>query len=257
MMYNNLYGEGNCLSQLRDCAARDDNAICNVGTTFCSAHVENFLGLYEGRDELDIRELSPEPCPYSFYADYQNTRAVQSAIGAFVNFTDQNNAVFEAFSSTGDNSRSMHTKEDIAALLTQGVTVVMLAGDADYNCNWLGGEAVAVAIDAPDFELAGYTDIRTSDGIVHGQVRQAGQFAFARVYQSGHEVPFYQPLLSLELFDRIINGKDVATGQTSVSGSYRTVGPSKSTYREGNGTMQWHVLDPLATYNTTINAPNL
>lgn len=30
------------------------------------------------------------------------------------------------------------------------------------------------------------------DGIEYGEVRQYGNFSFARIYESGHEVPYYQ-----------------------------------------------------------------
>jgi hypothetical protein len=256
LLYNNLYGPGNCVAQLLDCAARGINEICSAGDDFCANQVESIYDIYLGRDEYDFRELNPDPFPYSFYIDYLNTPAVQAAIGAYVNYTESNNAVYLAFASTGDDGRVMQTTQDVAKLLAQGVTVVMYAGDADYNCNWLGGEAVSLEVGAPDFNRAGYTNISTDDGIVHGQVRQAGQFAFVRVYESGHEVPFYQPLLALALFERVIGGRDVATGRLAVRPGYKTAGTLKSTYREGNGTIQWTVLDPDATYNTTTNAPN-
>ncbi|KAL1860912.1 hypothetical protein Plec18170_001426 [Paecilomyces lecythidis] len=259
LLYNNLYGPGNCLDQLLDCAARGTNEICSTADTFCANHVESIYDDYLNRDEYDFRELMPDPFPYEFYVDYLNTPAVQTAIGAYVNFTESSNAVGLAFSSTGDDGRRANTTQDVAALLAQDIAVVMYAGDADYNCNWLGGEAVAAEVHAPGFADAGYTNISTSDGVVHGQVRQAGKFAFVRVYESGHEVPFYQPELALTMFSRVISGRDVATGKHSVvsSGSgYRTIGPEKSTYREGNGTVQWKVLDADTTYNTTLNGPN-
>ncbi|QKX58923.1 uncharacterized protein TRUGW13939_06051 [Talaromyces rugulosus] len=256
LLYNNVYGPGNCLSQLLDCAARGTNEICSTADSFCANQVESIYDIYAGRDEYDFRELTPDPFPYEFYVDYLNTASVQAAIGAYVNFTESSNAVYQAFSSTGDDSRLSHTTQDVAKLLKQGVTVVMYAGDADYNCNWLGGEAVSLAVGAPHFSSAGYTNITTDDDIVHGQVRQAGHFAFVRVYESGHEVPFYQPLLALSLFERVIGGRDIATGKLKAHPGYKTDGPLKSTYRQGNGTVQWKVLDPDATYNTTTNAPN-
>ena len=51
----------------------------------------------------------------------------------------------------------------------------MYTGDADYNCNWLGGEVVSEMIGAPGFSSAGYANITTSDGVVHGQVKQSGK----------------------------------------------------------------------------------
>lgn len=111
---------------------------------------------------------------------------------------------------------------------------------------------------ATGFSTAGFTDVVTPDAIVHGQVKQSANFAFARVYYSGHEVPFYQPLLALEMFERVLAGTDVATGKTAVTvtGNYTTVGPAESTFREGNATVQFEVVSPGATYNTTTGAPN-
>lgn len=119
-----------------------------------------------------------------------------------------------------------------------------------------GGQAVANMINAPGFCVAGYTNISTSDAIVHGQVKQSGNFAFGRIYESGHEVPFYQPLAALEIFNRTINGKDIATGMIDVKKSFKTKGPMESTYREGNATIQFEVLPDNAIYNTTTNKPN-
>ena len=125
------------------------------------------------------------------------------------------------------------------------------------SCNWLGGEVVAHEVGATGFESAGYTNISTSDKIVHGQVKQAGSFSFARIYESGHEVPFYQPLASLEIFDRVIKGLDIATGTFKPSGYYLTNGTAKSEYREGNGTIQFEVLPSNSTYNTTTGSPGV
>jgi hypothetical protein len=62
--------------------------------------------------------------------------------------------------------------------------------------------------------------------------------------------------MSLEMFDRAINGKDIATGRRTVKGGYKTSGPAKSTYREGNSTVQFEVVNATASYNTTLNAPD-
>lgn len=209
-----------------------------------------------GRDEYDIRELTPDPFPYAFYVDYLNTPKVQQAIGAYVNFSESNSAVSNAFGSTGDDDREEGTIEAVRKLVNSGIYVVQYYGDADYNCNWLGGQAVSKLIDVPGFTSAGYENFTTSDGIVHGQVKQSNNFAFVRVYESGHEVPFYQPVLSLEMFERAIDGKDIASGTESCFEAYKTVGTAESTYREGNSTVQFTVLPIDSTYNTTTDAPN-
>ena len=161
-----------------------------------------------------------------------------------------------AFSTTGDDARILSTVTDMLKLVNDNITVIMYTGDADYNCNWLGGEAVSHEIGAPGFEQAGYVNITTSDGVVHGQVRQSANFAFVRIYESGHEVPFYQPVVSLEMFERAMKGLDIATGLTEVGPGYMTEGTQKSEYRQGNATIQWQVVPVDATYSTTTNMPN-
>lgn len=113
----------------------------------------------------DIRELMPDPFPYEDYVTYLNTPQVQSAIGAYVNYSESSNVVVETFATTGDDGRESLTIQDIRKLLAAKVTVTLWAGDADYNCNWLGGEAVAKIINHQGYNQAGYTDIKTVDGI--------------------------------------------------------------------------------------------
>ncbi|MCJ1433976.1 hypothetical protein MMC27_003341 [Xylographa pallens] len=257
-MYNNLYGPGNCVDQLTDCAARGINEVCAAADNFCANEVEELYDLNLGRDEYDIRELTPDPFPYEYYVAYLNTPDVQAAIGAYQNYSEFSNAVGLAFQATGDDGREDSTIEDLGKLLAQNITVVMYTGDADYICNWLGTEAVSLLVPAPGFSAAGYTNLTTSDGVVHGQVKQAGAFSFVRVYESGHEVPFYQPLAARTIFARALAHEDIATGTVSVrpGSGYKSVGTEKSTYRQGGATVQHKVLPPDATYNTTTNAPN-
>ncbi|KXT05355.1 hypothetical protein AC578_11082 [Pseudocercospora eumusae] len=257
-IYNAMYGKGNCYDQTLDCNTRGINSICSAADSFCANQIEYPLDAITGRDEYDIRELTPDPFPYSFYVEYLNTPKLQKAIGAYVNFSESNSAVGNAFGSTGDDDREEGVYAALRRLIKKGIYLVQFAGDADYNCNWLGGQQVSKNIQAPGFSSAGYANISTSDTLVHGQVKQSANFAFARVYESGHEVPFYQPLLALEMFERAISGKDIATGKESClhSGGYKTLGTAESTYREGNATVQTKVLPADATYNTTTNMPN-
>lgn len=134
----------------------------------------------------------------------------------------------------------------------------LLTWNSDYICNWIGGEVVADMIGAPGYDTAGYVNITTSDDIVHGQVKQSELFSFVRIYEAGHEVPFYQPLAALEVFERALNQTDIATGKVKIAGGYpyKTIGTPTSDYKEGNGTVQWDVTPGNATYNTALNAPD-
>ncbi|KAG8160018.1 hypothetical protein KVR01_010655 [Diaporthe batatas] len=258
MMYNAMYGKGNCYDQTVECNTNGVDEICKAADNFCASEVEFLLDTFSGRDEYDIRQLQPDPFPPTFYLDYLNSGAFQSAIGAFVNFTESSSVVSNAFDSTGDDDRNDGTVEAMSTLISKNVTVVMFFGDADYNCNWLGGEVVAENINAPGWSSAGFVNVSTSDNIVHGQVKQSGAFSFVRIYESGHEVPFYQPVVALEMFERAISSKDIATGLVDVVPGevYITNGTAQSTYREGNSTVQYDVTPDSATYNTSLNAPN-
>ncbi|CZS99758.1 related to carboxypeptidase [Rhynchosporium agropyri] len=255
-LYDNLYGSGNCTDQIKNCAATGLNDICRAANAFCALYVENLYDKYLGRDKHDIRFLSPDPFPSKFFIDYLNAPEVQAAIGAYQNFSESSLTVYDAFVTTGDESRESGTVEALNKLVSQNVTVMLYAGDADYDCNWLANEVTAEEVKAPGFDCAGYVNITTSDTVVHGQVKQAGKFSFVRVYDCAHEVPFYQPLAALEIFDRAINGKDIATGVHSPADGYLTVGTKKSKYREGNSTIQYEIVPWDATYNTTTGLPN-
>lgn len=255
-LYNSLYGPGNCIDGIQRCSDIGTNEVCSLADSFCANYVESVLDNIPDRDEYDIREIQPDPFPYGFFEDYLNTPKVQKAMGAYQNFSTSSTVVGNAFGNTGDDGREEGTIEAMKKLLDQGITVTMYTGDADYNCNWLGGEVVSQMVGQPGFDKAGYTDIKTSDGKTHGQVKQAGRFAFVRVYESGHEVPFYQPLAALEIFERNIAGKDIATGKVPANPGYLTTGTQRSTFREGNSTVQMSVLNPDATYDPTTGAIN-
>lgn len=136
MMYNALYGKGNCVDRTIDCNTRGINEICSAADNFCANTVEEVLDIYANRDEYDIREELDDPFPYSFFEDYLNTPLVQQAVGAFVNFSSYSPAVGDAFGSTGDDDREDGTIEALTGLVKQGIYVLQYAGDADYNCNW-------------------------------------------------------------------------------------------------------------------------
>lgn len=70
------------------------------------------------------------------------------------------------------------------------------------------------------------------DGVEYGETREYGNFSFTRVYESGHEVPYYQPIAALALFNRTINGWDTATGEVKVTEGLSTNGTAKATHTE-------------------------
>lgn len=107
-----------------------------------------------------------------------------------------------------------------------------------------------------EFDKAGYTDLKISGHATPGQVKQAGNFSFTRIYYSGHEVPFYQPVAALQLFNRTIHHMDIATGHHTPTSNYYTKGPFMSNFHQGNTTVQYKKLPPNSTYNPITHRPN-
>jgi len=149
------------------------------------------------------------------------------------NYTQANSDVLYAFGRTGDFAYPTFLP-DLEMLLNNSVRVALYYGDADYICNWFGGEAISLRTaytHSADFRTAGYAPFMV-DGVEYGEVRQYGNFSFMRIYESGHKVPFYQPAASLEMFKRVLGNKDIATGNEDVTGTYGSKGEAHATHTE-------------------------
>lgn len=242
-MIDALERPGGCRDQIDECRAlalvydpsniginTTVNQVCSGAETFCSNEVRGPYLEYSGRNYYDYASLDPNPFPAPFYNTYLNQPHVQRALGVPLNFTQSSSAVSSAFRGIGDYPRPGWV-EDLAFLLENNIKIHMMYGDRDYACNWIGGEAVSLAINytgTEKFHAAGYTDIVINDTYVGGQVRQYGNFSFSRVYEAGHEVPAYQPETAYQMFHRALFNKDIATGTVDLieSPEYVTEGIS-------------------------------
>ena len=150
-----------------------------------------------------------------------------------LNYTASSQPVYYAFQQTGDFVWPNFI-DDLEQILNLPVRVSLIYGDADYICNWFGGQAISLAANhshADQFRAAGYAPM-TVDGAEYGETREYGNFSFTRVYEAGHEVPFYQPIAALQLFNRTLNGWDIAKGTVKIDEDYATNGKAKATHTE-------------------------
>ncbi|GES60621.1 carboxypeptidase S1 [Aspergillus terreus] len=238
-----------CREQIDECldlAAENDpymygnhtlvNEACYNTSTYCQAEVEAAYIFTSKRGFYDIGHCNLDPFPANYYIGYLAKAEVQQALGVPVNFTMLSNTVGNAFNLTGDYPRrdALGYLGDIAYLLEHNVQVALLYGDRDYACNWIGGERVSLNVQydsSAAFQAAGYANI-THGSDIWGQVRQHGNYSFSRIYQSGHMIPSYQPEAALEIFRRVMSGKDVETGTVDVTPGYSTNGTSTSTHTD-------------------------
>lgn len=242
-----FYASGGCrdlITQCRQAVAAQDptnegnvsdvNSLCGNAYSSC---VTNVMQPYydAGRSVYDIAHFLPDPFPSNTYLEYLNTASVLQAIGSPVNFTQTDQQVISAFTSTGDYERQSLVPS-IAALLNQGIRVGFLYGDRDYICNWLGGEAISLAVAAATspsyasiFPNSGYAPIIVNTSYIGGVVRQYGNLSFSRIYDAGHSVPAYQPETAFQVFARIIFGTSISTGAIINRAVYNTTGPLNAT----------------------------
>ncbi|EMD87377.1 hypothetical protein COCC4DRAFT_22114 [Bipolaris maydis ATCC 48331] len=206
-------------------------SVCSEAENMCRDNVEGPYYYYSGRGTYDIRHPTADPTPPDNFVSYLNDPKVQAALGVTVNYTESNTGIYVAFQNSGDYVFPNY-RIDLEYLLNHDVRVSLAYGDADYICNWFGGQAISLALKythSQQFRAAGYEPM-TVDGTEYGEVRQYGNFSFARIYESGHEVPYYQPVAALAYFNRTINHYDIATGEKPVTANLTSSGPANATH---------------------------
>ncbi|KAI5856180.1 Alpha/Beta hydrolase protein [Durotheca rogersii] len=233
----NYYFPGGCRDSIdlcyeQDRSTPDGKAICSQATAICRSLVEGPYYVVSGRNPYDIRAKSNASIPPSYWVEYLNTARVQNAIGVDINYTSTSSSqVGIGFDYTGDFVYP-NLLDDLETILDYGVRIAMIYGDADYICNWMGGEAVSLAVNytgKAEFASAGYAPFIV-DGTEYGESRQYGNFSFTRVYDAGHEVPYYQPKAALELFRRVLAGLAVSDGGENVTRTYKSGGTVNATH---------------------------
>jgi carboxypeptidase C (cathepsin A) len=87
----------------------------------------------------------------------------------------------------------------LSSVVQSGLTTIIWAGDADFNCNWFGNLDVVNALawsKAAEFkglEVSNYT----VNGTVGGTFKTLDNLSWLRVFEAGHEVMFYSESAAL------------------------------------------------------------
>ena len=102
---------------------------------------------------------------------------------------------------TNDNTGVRSPVPALNRVVQAGVRTLLWAGDADWICNYLGSQKTANEvsyIDAATFRNASLVDYKVN-GTAKGLWKGSGNFNFMRVYESGHQLPYYRKLLDSTL----------------------------------------------------------
>ncbi|CAG8653370.1 12247_t:CDS:2 [Gigaspora margarita] len=140
------------------------------------------------------------------YINYLSKPEVMSAIGAKTQYVECSDTAYLAFTDTADLQVARTSIYQLAQVMNNGIPALFYFGDSDANCNWIGGLNVTKSINwnhQKSFNSAILQDF-TVNNVAVGQVQSSNGLTFVNMYQSGHEVPYYQPQNSLEMFTRWI-----------------------------------------------------
>ena len=199
-----------CQPAIQQCASSGLNADCANAQTTCYNEIEGPLSQSADFDVYDIREPSNDPFPPKTYATYLQTAPIQQKIGAKVKYQECPEAPYDKFSTTGDDSRS--TLPQLSNVVSSGsVQTLIWAGDADWICNWFGGFDVANVIEYPGQSAFAAAAVQpySVGGTEMGTYKAQGKLSWLRVYGAGHEVPYYQPTVALQVFEQTMKGQGI------------------------------------------------
>ncbi|KAI0170145.1 putative carboxypeptidase S1 [Pestalotiopsis sp. NC0098] len=200
-----------CLPAIQKCTATGTNAACIAADSVCEGRIDNVIYNSADFDPYDIRSGSNDPNPPETYTTYLARADVRKAIGAASTYQECANKPGVLFSLTGDDARSF--LETLSEVVQSGIRVLTWAGDADYICNWKGTFGVANALDYASHDEFAAKDLEayTVNGTELGQFKTVDNLSFLRVYEAGHEVPYYQPELALQVFTQTMQGKAISS----------------------------------------------
>ncbi|KAH7018015.1 putative carboxypeptidase S1 [Microdochium trichocladiopsis] len=207
------YYDTECKPRLDACYATGFVADCAGAMNPCQAISTKVTtaNAVEPFSRNDIRQAVDGIFPPETYAAYLYREDVQRAIGARKNYTLRAIDVLLNVTGSGDFSRRSSTY--IPGLLDAGVKVIIYTGDADWTCNWISNKREAESIVWPgqaEFtakELAPYT----VDGVEKGLIKTVENLSYMKVYESGHDLAYFQPELALQVMRQLFGGSFVST----------------------------------------------
>lgn len=197
---------GGCQEQEEACYAAgrgpQSNKICSDADAFCINTM--FVPAVGNLDNLDLRQNSSALFPPEYYLNLLANSTIMNKIGAESTYSECADPPYELFVGTGDDARTL--LPELAALVNSKLKVLIWAGDTDINCNWIGGYASMKAMNWYGKETLQQTPLKnlTMNGKAVAQYINIDNFSFARIFEAGHEVPAFQPAVSLEIFRQII-----------------------------------------------------
>ncbi|KAJ3028569.1 UNVERIFIED_CONTAM: hypothetical protein HDU68_001368 [Siphonaria sp. JEL0065] len=165
------------------------------------------LNIYDVREKCD----PGNPLCYSILGDieaYLNRADIQQELGVDVEYKGCNMEVNQRFMMAGDWMRPYVNL--VPEIISEGVHVLVYAGDADFICNYMGNRAWTLELEWEGKD--GFNEAPELDWVSKVTGKKAGVFrtfdklTYLTVYEAGHMVPYDQPEHSKEFINHWING---------------------------------------------------
>ncbi|KAL1845824.1 hypothetical protein Plec18170_009530 [Paecilomyces lecythidis] len=200
-----------CLPEVEKCTRNGSNQECEDASETCGSGIEQRIIDSADFDVYDVREPSNDPYPPATYSSYLKQPDVVKDIGAKSTYQECPDAAYSKFQGTGDTSRTF--LDTLSTVVQSGIGVLLWAGDADWICNYIGVQKVAETVDFPGVTEFGNTELQpyTVNGEKKGEFKAVDNFSYLRVYGAGHEVPYYQPEVALQVFEQTIRQKAISS----------------------------------------------
>ncbi|GAA5803990.1 hypothetical protein HPULCUR_009475 [Helicostylum pulchrum] len=197
-----------CDSSFEECYSSNDKFSCVIADRYCTDNIDG-LFLSSGRNYYDVRKGYAVIDPPEDYIFLLNDPKIQHQIGVeSIQFEQCAEEPYDAMSFSGEGARD--SSPALVSLLNNGIRILNYVGDADYLCNWYGNFEVMSQLQFNGSEQYNNQSLKpwTLRGKEVGQYITTDKLTFIRVYEAGHEVPYYQPQTSLTMFRNWINRKN-------------------------------------------------
>lgn len=210
------------------CYDKPSRFTCVPATLYCWSSIYGPIQRTD-RNPYDVRlncDRSSNPLCYdelNWIDHYLNRDDVKNELGAPSDsqFESCNLDVNRAFQMSGDN---MHNSAKlIPEILSNGVRLLVYAGEADFMCNYIGNERWLLALETEFTEefqhkahkylsrhplrgrnstVADHPGSLSHVGMFRSGGPGAGNLTFVSIYESGHMVPHDQPPIASELINK-------------------------------------------------------
>ncbi|KAI0737079.1 serine carboxypeptidase [Daedaleopsis nitida] len=203
---------GGCKDQIIQCYNTSDADICAAAQNNCEADIAHRLSGARNPNYIlaDIFDTYPPDITL-----YVNDTARKARIGAEGSFEELDSGVyFELVGEWMTNSRPT-----LEYVVDAGVRTILYVGDADYQFNYFGIEAMLSQMQTKFRDKWAQQNLSsfTVRGEAAGLFKNAGTLSYLRVFKAGHEVSAYgsdfleRGEAALQMFRQIVNGKPLSS----------------------------------------------